>query len=435
MSKPFFFLAVSLVVLLSLRSDVVAQWTHLNVGQLGAGVPAVSIGGDGGAITGYGTNVFAIIFARESFSSDTLYVSKNGGETWTADTALPNTYIQSLSVIGSEVYSVTNDGIFGSSDSGATWESINGGVMDTTYPTMLVGSGPNLVAVTQDSGAVFLTSDNGLSWKNVGKDLPEVASLTTTGSDIFAGTTDGIYSSTDEGDSWSQLNDTLTNINALVASGGLIFAGRYVWAAPAYLSSPPGALFRSTDNGITWSSFSNGLPSYFGRGPQLYTLALHGDDVYAGLDSGVYGCNINYDNWYNDSGGLPITSVYSIYISDSSIFVGTESDGIWERPVSQLTSLRGEIGPGVPRTFRLLQNFPNPFNPSTTISYQLSAVRFVTLRIYDALGRKVTTLVDGKQNPGYYNVTFDASNLPSGVYFCRLEVAGKNLVRKMTLIK
>jgi len=83
----------------------------------------------------------------------------------------------------------------------------------------------------------------------------------------------------------------------------------------------------------------------------------------------------------------------------------------------------------------LLQNYPNPFNPLTTISYQLPVSSDVTLKVYDILGREVATLVNGHQNAGTHSVTFDASNLPSGVYLCRMVAGNFSEVRKMVVIR
>jgi hypothetical protein len=70
--------------------------------------------------------------------------------------------------------------------------------------------------------------------------------------------------------------------------------------------------------------------------------------------------------------------------------------------------------------FTLAQNYPNPFNPSTVISYHVPRIVFVTLKIYDVLGREVKTLVHGQQNAGNHSIVFDASTLTSGIYFYRL---------------
>ena len=74
----------------------------------------------------------------------------------------------------------------------------------------------------------------------------------------------------------------------------------------------------------------------------------------------------------------------------------------------------------VPRVLALSENYPNPFNPTTVICYQLPVNSYVTLRVYDQLGREVTTLVNEKKEPGSYQEQFDGSGLSSGVYLCRL---------------
>jgi hypothetical protein len=91
-------------------------------------------------------------------------------------------------------------------------------------------------------------------------------------------------------------------------------------------------------------------------------------------------------------------------------------------------------------SFELNQNFPNPFNPSTIISYQLTMNSHVTLKVFDMLGREVKTLVDENETSGKYKVKFsiedeDGSKLSSGVYFYRLRVSDETVTRKMLLMK
>lgn len=89
----------------------------------------------------------------------------------------------------------------------------------------------------------------------------------------------------------------------------------------------------------------------------------------------------------------------------------------------------------IPDVATLDQNFPNPFNPSTTITYQLHRDADVTLRVYDAFGREVASLVSGTQQAGVYSVPFDASALSSGTYVYTLSVDGASLQRSMNLLK
>jgi len=90
---------------------------------------------------------------------------------------------------------------------------------------------------------------------------------------------------------------------------------------------------------------------------------------------------------------------------------------------------------GIPQTITLNQNYPNPFNPSTTITYSMPETGLVNLSVYNALGQKVATLVDGTQAAGNHTAQFDASRLNSGMYIYRLMVNGQSLSRTMMLVK
>jgi len=88
-----------------------------------------------------------------------------------------------------------------------------------------------------------------------------------------------------------------------------------------------------------------------------------------------------------------------------------------------------------PTEFRLSQNYPNPFNPSTKIKYQIPELSFVTLKVYDVLGSEILTLVNEEKPAGYYVADFYASNLPSGIYFYRLQTGFVSKSKKMVLMK
>jgi len=88
-----------------------------------------------------------------------------------------------------------------------------------------------------------------------------------------------------------------------------------------------------------------------------------------------------------------------------------------------------------PKEFKLDQNFPNPFNPTTTIQYQLPADARVTLKVYDILGSEVATLVNEGQEAGYKEVQFNGVNLASGMYIYRLTADNYVSIKKMMLVK
>ena len=89
----------------------------------------------------------------------------------------------------------------------------------------------------------------------------------------------------------------------------------------------------------------------------------------------------------------------------------------------------------VPGSFALSQNFPNPFNPTTKIKFQIPKSGLIKLIIYDALGREVQTLVNEQLSPGTYQADFDGTNLSSGIYYYKLESADYTETKKMVLIK
>ena len=108
--------------------------------------------------------------------------------------------------------------------------------------------------------------------------------------------------------------------------------------------------------------------------------------------------------------------------------------GFWYHAGGLFTPV--EKTPGiVPVEFRLDQNFPNPFNPTTTIRFAVPKPTSVKLVLYDILGREVSTLIDQKIPCGEHEVTFEADNLPSGVYVARLQAGEFTATRKLVLLR
>jgi hypothetical protein len=89
----------------------------------------------------------------------------------------------------------------------------------------------------------------------------------------------------------------------------------------------------------------------------------------------------------------------------------------------------------LPESVKLNPNYPNPFNPSTKISFEIAKKSKVTLTIWNMIGQKVATLVDEVVDAGTYEQTWNASSMPSGIYIARFQVGGEVFTRKMTLIK
>ena len=140
-------------------------------------------------------------------------------------------------------------------------------------------------------------------------------------------------------------------------------------------------------------------------------------DFISGNDIDVNQANQTFDMMPGD---IRIYTSQEIPSSEPGIFVNREE---------------GERA-DIPDQFRLLPNYPNPFNPVTTLSYDIPQISPVQLRVYDALGRQVATLVKRENHPaGNFTITFDASQLSSGIYYSRLESQGQSRIQKMLLIK
>jgi len=102
---------------------------------------------------------------------------------------------------------------------------------------------------------------------------------------------------------------------------------------------------------------------------------------------------------------------------------------------SVAVSVENEQKIALPENFKVSQNYPNPFNPETVITYQIAKSSRVSLKIFDISGRLIETLVNHTQSAGEYSVIFNASNLPSGMYYYRINAGKFKITKKMTLIK
>ncbi len=137
--------------------------------------------------------------------------------------------------------------------------------------------------------------------------------------------------------------------------------------------------------------------------------------------------------------------VWNVRVSDGSDTLGVRGPygdfgDDWEPVYRYLTLERAvissnEVNGDTPSAFALEQNYPNPFNPSTTIKFALPEAADVTLNVYNMLGQKVNTLINKRMTAGSYDVSFDASNLASGMYIYRIEAGSFSSIKKMMLIK
>jgi len=137
-------------------------------------------------------------------------------------------------------------------------------------------------------------------------------------------------------------------------------------------------------------------------------------------------------------GGVDTTVItlqaYILDYSIDSVFLPDFQAGAVVTPLSTGVD-DGNEGSSLPSEFELAQNYPNPFNPQTTIGFSLPQASQVELAIFNILGQKVATLIDGRMEAGRHEANFDASDQPSGIYFYRLTHQAGTETRKMVLLK
>lgn len=268
-----------------------------------------------------------------------------------------------------------------------------------------------------------LSMDGGKEWVTVQEVMSSISvrAVEKTDGYVFAGTNRGVFRAAINGTNWSQVNYGLadTNVHALAVINTMLIAGT------------EGGVFLTTDNGTTWKAVNTGLTN-----KKVLALAVAGNNLFAATRGGGVFVSMNHGgSWRAVNEGLTYLIVNALAISNSTLFAGTSGGGLWKRPVSQMITGVNVNEHAVPERFSLFQNYPNPFNPSTVISYQLPVDGLMTLKVYDVLGREVQTLVNERQNAGNYSVTFNASGLPSGIYFYRLQAGTYSETKNLLLLK
>ncbi len=128
--------------------------------------------------------------------------------------------------------------------------------------------------------------------------------------------------------------------------------------------------------------------------------------------------------------------IESISMIDTNLGWAVSSDGkVYKTTNGGVSFANEEVNNEIPNEFQLMQNFPNPFNPSTKIKYFICETAYVVLNIFDVLGNEIATLIKEEKPSGRYEVNFDGSNLPSGIYFYQLNAGKYSVTKKMVLIR
>ena len=286
-------------------------------------------------------------------------------------------------------------------------------------------------------------------WKKVVLNEQVIAGQRDGCDNIVALNQTSLFKYSSEGDSlWNQkINNNLVNTTGLaVDSHSRITVIGYGNSAFPY----DAVVMYDTDGSVRWRQTLSYLPMI-----QYMAMTLDSaDNIYITGDldenpSGVLCLTTKLDTAGNQIWKTTIASAGYTYniggfiaLDDSAnVYVGSAAStqytgGYFVIKYNQISST-GLVKPfvGVVHSYSLAQNYPNPFNPTTTINYSVSKPGLVSLKVYDALGKEIETLVNEEKSTGYYSVNFNAKNLSSGIYFYRMKAGAYTDTKKFVLLK
>jgi photosystem II stability/assembly factor-like uncharacterized protein len=411
-----------------ISNDGGAHW-----GETGAGLPT-------NRVTAFGF-VDTTLFVGTSRRG--VLASPDGGDVWTTlNQELSNLEVSSMTVSGTKVYIGTTGGsVFRRDTSDRRW--ISGGNALANLPILAIGRTAATLFAAAGLRGVFYSPDDGGNWLNglgsvVDVKGTEYTSFAVRQGYIFGGSLNaGVFRSTDNAITWLRKNGGLGNLSvrSLVVSGVTLYAGTSA------------GVYRSNDDGESWQPAGVSL-----NGLTVTSLAVSSGTVIAGTSgAGVYVSTDQGNTWQSANQGIPPVTVGVLATDGERVYAATALGVVYSRSLAEMmSSLTGvPLSSSPPSAFGLLQNYPNPFNPSTTIVYRIPGEKdgaavsgeeggfggltgkqrtggwvpgsgWVKLSVYDMLGREVAVLVNEKKEPGTYRVTFDARELSSGTYLCRM---------------
>jgi hypothetical protein len=361
----------------------------------------------------------------------------NGG-TWTnalgtgIGTALPLYNIWGIDantalVTGS---SSTATFVYKTTNGGTTWTQVftqAGGFMDG----IVMKDASNGVMYGDPVGgrwSLWKTTNGGTNWDSTGMYLPQAGteagwnnSMAVIGNNLWFGTNNTrIYYSSNFGSNWV----------AQPTTGEVGTNGTVVWFNSATNGMLGGATLLTTSNsGANWvSNAGTGTGTYVG-------ITGLGSNWWTVGGAAAIGTSTNNGANWSTAYTTPTGTFVHITTSrtGSGLVYATKSNG----QVSKygVTTGVNPLGGQLVESYSLSQNYPNPFNPSTSISFAIPQSGFVSLKVYNMLGKEVASLVNGNLNAGTHNYSFNASNLASGMYFYKLDVDNFTETKKMIFVK
>ena len=425
-------------------------------------------------------NVFSLCQVGSVFIAGTdtsgLLVSRDNGVSWTRSiTGMATGQIRGMTSTSSGLLASTTHGTYYTTDDGAHWASpdsltsfgiltssdsypfISDGniarspdnsshvLVDTNFPYNIdrPTDGPGATSIIQIGDTilaaagygVYRTTDMGKSWVDANEGLPFewMGPFARIGSDMVVGVNSdpffsdpgsGLYRSTNNGFSWFPSNRGIDTSNIICIANGMnhIFAGTLV-----VLDNGNGAdltnIYESNNNGYSWSPLHVGINDSVELGSEVFSIG--GGRIFVNSNQGLLFSSDDGSSWANVDSGLSKSSVTSIVVRGQYLFVGTNTTGVYRRPLSdfEISSVAQEPAP-IPLA---IHTYPNPFSQSTTIAFTTEASGYADVSIVNLLGAEVAHLFSGELAAGNHSFTWDANwmSAPRGMYECLVRMNGR----------
>lgn len=394
---------------------------NLFVGTRFNGIYRSSVSGGEWSLSNSGLamkNITALYVTGSTLFAGTLdsrvYRSSNNGYSWDLFTVLGfSTQVKCFASSSTSLFIGSNSGVFRCTETDGNYTRVDSGITSKNC-LALCYKWDNLFAGTF-SGGIFRSSNNGNSWSTFNQGLTDtnVRCLLVRGGTIFAGTRNrGIFRCFDLLKGWEQMNNGLTdsNVTCLLEKGQDVFAGTQT------------AIFRTTDLGETWVNVSSGLDIKNG----VISLSKVGTNLFAAmLNQGVYRSSDNGASWSLFNGGLPIRSVLALAAIDKILFAATSSASVMKTDISTVGIPEVEIPPVS------LVCYPNPASNTLTIdrtALQLHGNTPVHYTLSTLVGGKVMEF-DNRER----KFTMQLEGIASGVYCLTAESAGNRAAVMVTV--
>ncbi len=419
----------------------VGQWTQSSL--IGNTTIAGLVGASSDVLAGGGSS-----------TPDSLFLSTDNGQNWTLASHQVPALITSIAISGT---SIVVGGSYGGniatgSVGGDSWSSDTAGFPDPTATqysfsastvignTIFAATGRGVWQQTQP-GAPWTPDTIGMSDSGVGLDAQALVSI---GNDLFAvspigfvpGYIYGVYHSSNSGASWTLANgpNGATSFTPITLAGWLAVSGTTLYTLVSDTSFTHYDVYSTTNSGQSWTKMTAAAEQFVNP----HVLAVSGQTVFVGSDSGVSVLSSDGSTWTLANQGLPAptngnSNVVAMQISGGNLIVGTFANGLWTRKLSEFGI--SSVSPSPVSNAGLgLAISGNPASSSSVkIIYTLINAGITRVTLTDEIGHELRVLSDGHSKAGVNTLFLDSATLEPGTYFVRVEADGSNAVKKLVV--